>query len=89
MALRGKHSNMKILLLLLISSVCFAQKPQPKDTANYFLVGKLADFQLLYKAVADPDNVTRKQVSDLAHWLVQARMIVQDTSKQLPKTGKP
>lgn len=51
-----------------------------KQTDHYYLFGTMDDFKLLYKAIADPDNITRKQTSDLAHWVARANKVVTDTT---------
>lgn len=46
-----------------------------KDTVNhnhidtYRISGKISDFQLLYKVVSDPGNVTPNQVAYIKNWL--------------------
>lgn len=70
---------MRILILLLLIST--ASAAQIKDTTQHFyLIGSKSDFQLLYKSVTDPDNITRKQASDIARWLMQAQLLITDTT---------
>jgi hypothetical protein len=58
---------MKILFLLLIPILVNAQ--EKKDTSIYILKGKIPDFQMLYKAVTQPRDVTPNQQEAIAKWI--------------------
>lgn len=47
------------IAFILLATNSFAQ--QKVDTSNFILKGKLADFELMYKAVASPDDITPNQ----------------------------
>jgi len=59
----------------------FSQKEKPKDT-TYALVGKIGDFQLLYKAVSSPGDVTPNQITALLAWIQKVQALP-------PKEEKP
>lgn len=48
------------IAFIFLATTSFAQQ-QRQDTSNFILKGKLADFELMYKAVASPDDVTPNQ----------------------------
>lgn len=51
-----------------------AAKKEPVDT-TYILGGNFPDFQLLYKAVTSPNDVTPNQISALAAWIQKVKMV--------------
>jgi hypothetical protein len=59
----------KILIILTVIFASVVSFSQTKDTANYVLVGKLSDFQLLFKYVTTPDDVTKNEARALAAWI--------------------
>ena len=58
-----------------------APKYEPKDT-TYVLGGNIPDFQLLYKAVTSPNDVTPNEMKALAAWIQKVQMI------EVPKKPK-
>lgn len=72
--------------LLLIASILFSVsvnaqakkdttvKKEPMDT-SYVLVGKFPDFQLLYKGITSPGDITPNQLSALAAWIQKIEML--------------
>lgn len=56
-----------ILLILIAPNVSFGQ--QKEDTSTYILKGRLSDFQLLYKSVTQPKDVTPNQQEAVADWI--------------------
>ena len=67
----------KLILLICISFSLNAGAQAPKkpaaDTAkaqpNYFLIGLLPDFKLLFSAVATPGDITPNQKTALLDWI--------------------
>lgn len=57
----------KIIFLLLFPILANAQ--EKKDTSTYILKGKLEDFQLLYKTVKQPRDVTPNEQDAIAKWI--------------------
>jgi len=43
----------------------------PKEPPTFFLIGKQGDFQLLIRAIADPENVTPAQVKAVLNWIAK------------------
>lgn len=64
----------------LLSIPVSVAKPK-QDTAMYILLGRIENFQLLYKAVKTPDDITRGQAKMLADWIDRVSKIVADTTK--------
>jgi len=63
-------------------------KEKPKADTNYVMVGKFADFQLLYKALMSPGDVTPNQVNALAAWIQKIQAIPakeEEVKKEKPK----
>lgn len=63
-----------MLMLISFTMLAFGQKKdttkvQPLDTATYVLMGKIADYELLFAAVTRPGDVTRNQIEALAAWI--------------------
>lgn len=59
------------------------QKPTQKtDSTLFYLVGKLADWQLLYKAVTEPGKITRDEIVELIIWINRLQPIPTDTTKK-------
>lgn len=54
-------------------------KPAPQQ---YFMLGTKDEFDLLYKVIADPDNVTRNQVNMMLGWIRNKAAIVSDTTQK-------
>jgi hypothetical protein len=55
------------------------------DSTTYVLFGRTPDFQLLYKAIVFPGDVTPNQSRALAEWIAKAPMLstaVSDTTKK-------
>lgn len=71
-----------MILCTMLSLTCVAQTK--KDTATYFMTGKLPSFDLLYKAIANPDDVTTNQKKSLLIWIERGLMSIPDsvTSKK-------
>lgn len=57
-----------MITFTMLSLTCAAQQKQTNDT-TYFLAGKITSFQLLYAAIANPDDVTTNQKKKLLDWL--------------------
>lgn len=51
----------------------------PKQDTAYVLVGRIPDFQLLYRAIVSPGDVTPNQAKALAEWLNKVQMILPDS----------
>lgn len=68
-----------IIIILLTSLSCFSQK---QDSSFYYLLGKKSDFQLLYNAIKSPQDITPRQDSAIAHWILS----IQKMEIQKPKT---
>lgn len=51
-----------------------AVKKEPVDT-TYILGGNFPDFQLLYKAVISPGDVTPNEMKALAAWIQKVKMV--------------
>jgi hypothetical protein len=49
-------------------------KKEPVDTA-YYLAGSRSDFQLLYKQLASPGDVTPNQLNALIAWMNKIQMM--------------
>lgn len=56
-----------------------SESPKEKMDTSYVLGGKLPDFQLLYRAVTSPGDITRDQIIALAAWIEKVQMV------QLPR----
>ena len=81
---------MKIIFLAIaigLSVTGFSQaKPEPKDTATYFLPGKLDDFKALFAAINSPDDISNNERKALAKWIQQRLFTVpKDTVAKKPK----
>ena len=78
-----------IALLIILSINSFGQtekKPEikvPADT-NYVLAGKITGFQLLYKAVINPEKMTREEINSIVQWLqtIQALPVKKEEDKK-------
>ena len=55
----------KVIFLLFFPVFVNAQA----DTSNFILKGKVTDFQLLYRAVTQPRDVTPNQQEAIAKWI--------------------
>ena len=77
------------LTILITSFFCFGQKQDVKpDTATYILIGKIGDFQLLYKALISAGDVTPNQFKALASWIEKIQALPSkeaDKPKEKPK----
>lgn len=60
------------------------QNQQKQDTSTYALVGKMENFQLLYRALVNPGDVTPNQLKALSEWVTRIRIIQPDTSLKKP-----
>lgn len=88
---------MKLLLLLFLlpMSVAVQQKvvhvplSKPAADTTWTLTCSGNGLRVLYKAVDDPDNVTRKQVKDILEWILNAKMTIQADSTTRNKPTKP
>lgn len=63
-----------IALLLLTGAMITGFSQEKKDSTkktepNYALIGKLANFQLLYAAITAPGDVTPNQMKQLEAWI--------------------
>lgn len=74
----------KIILSFFILTATLANAQQPKDTASYVLIGKFQDFELLFKSVLTPGDVTPNQQKALAEWIksIQAIPVRKEDEKQ-------
>lgn len=78
-----------ITLTVLIASIaCFSQK-EKQDTSTYVLIGKLPDFQLLFKAIATPDDITKNDAKALAAWIQKIQALPDPKPAIKPKDEKP
>lgn len=51
------------------------KKAAPIADSTYVLGGKLQDFQLLFKAVTSPGDVTPNQISALTAWIQKIQLL--------------
>lgn len=63
-----------LVAMILISLSVSAQQKAPTDTTKkqpepYFLMGTLEGFQLLFKAISSPDDVTKNESKILSDWI--------------------
>lgn len=73
------------IVLALTASASSAQsgKQKPATDSIFVLAGKLQDFQLLYRAVESPGDVTPNQSKAILDWIKGIRLIpVSDTTKR-------
>ena len=76
-----------IALMICMTSVAQTDttKKQPKQ---YYLIGEIGAWQLLYKAITTPGDVTPNQVKSLAEWMDRIREIPADTTQNTKKEKK-
>lgn len=86
----------KLLILttiLLITGICFSQTrykqvadtTKPKQDTSYYLIGSLNQWQTMYKALVSPENMTRKEISEMQLWLQRLQAYIPpktDTTKK-------
>lgn len=67
---------MKKIILIAAVALSFNASAQKKDSVKtakadsvYVLVGSLPEFQLLYKSIVTPNDVTPNQLAAIAKWL--------------------
>lgn len=73
-----------LIFFLFFSMQCFSQV---KDTTakapdNYYLIGGLPLWQMMYKAVKEPNKITREEEATLLAWMANIQKIPADTTKQ-------
>ncbi len=80
-------------IFILFSTYSFSQTQQPIDTTTYHLTGKLSDFNLLFSALTQPDDITTNQKKALAAWIQKDTQPLYKkdsvTVKELPNKTKP
>lgn len=69
-----------VILLAFLASNSFAQQ-QKADTSTFILKGKLPYFQLMYKAVVSPDDVTPNQKRAVLKFIEELKPEKDSTSK--------
>lgn len=83
----------KVLFVILLFAVTSAIGQSKTDTTkqkqpdNYVLVGQVVDFQLLYKALNSPDDVSKNEVRALLAWIVKIQVL--PTTKKDDDDKKP
>lgn len=61
------------------STVKSVSKTAPQ---RYFMMGTKEEFDLLYKVIADPRNVTPNQAEAMLKWIANKAAIVNDTTQK-------
>lgn len=76
----------KIILIIsiLLSVQCFSQikKDTVKTKDQYYLIGELPLWQVMYKAVKEPGKVTREEEAILLKWFDNLQKLPADTTKK-------
>jgi hypothetical protein len=84
-----KKTLIAIALLLALSPVFAKPKTeQPKNDTTYYLLGRITDFQLLFRAVTTPGDVTPNQVKAIVEWISQIKALPPKEMTKPEKTGK-
>lgn len=80
-----------IFLFLSISAISqtrykqVADTTKPKQDTSYYLIGSLNQWQTMYKALVSPENMTRKEISEMQLWLQRLQAYIPpktDTTKK-------
>lgn len=78
------------IALILTASVAFSQaKPAAKDSAVYYLLGQVKDYQLLYAALTQPGDVTPNQIKALVEWITKAQPLPPKEEKKTEPIKDP
>ena len=77
----------KIILIItvLFSTQCFSQAKdtvKAKTPDQYYLIGELPMWQVMYKAVKEPGKVTREEEAMLLKWFDNLQKLPADTTKK-------
>ena len=72
------------IVFIFLASNSFAQQ-QKQDTSTFILKGKLADFEIMYKAVASPDDVTPNQKKEVLKFIEGIKPEKTDSTKEHKK----
>jgi hypothetical protein len=67
-----------------VSSKQQAASVKPKDQ-RFFIVGSKEEFDLLYKVIADPDNVTPNEAKGMLQWIRNKAAIPADSTQKKNK----
>jgi hypothetical protein len=74
-----------ILIFIVSANFIYGQTKPVVDTTKkqpmYFIAGTAADFQLLFKAIQQPMDVTPNQIAALAAWINKLQMIPEKEKK--------
>jgi hypothetical protein len=83
-----------IAMMVIMTMIAFGQKkdstgkkqePSSKiqtPPQQFFIIGTKEEFGLLYKVIADPDNVTKNQTKEMLQWILNKAAIPDSTQKK-------
>lgn len=79
-----------VIVIMLTATAAFCQaKPAAKDSAVYYLLGQVKDYQLLYAALTQPGDVTPNQIKALVEWITKAQPLPPQEEKKTEPIKDP